>query len=388
MFVLETPGVAYADPWLQPFEERLRQLASGRRHVAYYYEQPNNSTFRYRAYNMVQALMAEGNGEIGASYFFQTDLARIDEIADLADVLVICRSCYNAAIAQLLSRFRARGKPVLFDVDDFVFNSEFTHLIMNIQSEPTQDNAAWVYWFHYLAGLGTTLRRCDGGIATNEYLANEMRKFSGLPVSVVPNFMNHEQLAMSEHVFEEKRRRRYEGDGSIVLGYFSGSPSHAHDFAIVEHALAALLEADERVRVMVVGYIDAGPVLARFGTRIIREPFRDYVNLQRLIGTVEFSLAPLQRNVFTDCKSPLKVFEAAAAGTLSIASPSWNYASIVQDEDNGYLARAHEWERKLRQALQNMARYETMAVRAREQAVQRFGVRGQRAAIERALGWA
>ena len=384
---LETAGVPYADPWLQPLDERLRMLARGKRRVAYYYESANNSTFRYRAYNMVQVLGADDEGHVGASYFFHADREHFGEIAAQADVLVICRSGYDDTVAALLAHFRARHRPVIFDIDDFVFDTEYAHLIMNTLAVPTHDSAAWPHWFHYLGSMGATLRQCDAGITTNEFLARRMAAFSGKPVAVVPNFMNREQLALSDQVFEEKQRRRFEGDGSIVLGYFSGSPSHTHDFAIVEPALAALLATDERLRVMVVGYIDAGPQLAQFGERIIREPFHDYVNLQRLVGTVDFSLAPLQRNVFTDCKSPLKVFEASAAGTLSIASPSWNYADVVQDGENGYLARAHEWERKIRHAIDHLPRYGAMAERARDEAVQRFAWQGQRAAIERALGW-
>jgi glycosyltransferase involved in cell wall biosynthesis len=387
MHALETAGVAYADPWLQPLDERLRMLARGQRRVAYYYEAANNSTFRYRAYNMVQVLGAEAGEQVGASYFFHTDREHFAEIAAQADVLVICRSGYDDTVAALLAHFRARHRPVIFDVDDLVFDTEYVHLIMNTLAVPTHDSAAWPHWFHYLGSMGATLRQCDAGITTNDFLARRMAAFSGKPVAVVPNFMNREQLALSAQVYEEKRRRGFAGDGSIVLGYFSGSPSHTHDYAIVEPALAALLAADERVRVMVVGYIDAGPQLAPFNDRIIRQPFHDYVNLQRLVGTVEFSLAPLQRNAFTDGKSPLKVFEASAVGTLSIASPSWNYADVVQDGENGYLARAHEWERRLRHAIGNLPRYAAMAERAHDEALRRFSWQHQRAAIERALGW-
>ena len=70
---------------------------------------------------------------------------------------------------------------------------------------------------------------------------------SGKPVRIVPNFMNREQLALSDRVYEEKRERQFNGDGPIVVGYFSGSPSHNLDFAIIESALVDLLEADERV---------------------------------------------------------------------------------------------------------------------------------------------
>lgn len=385
MLRINTPQRPYLDPWLQPLNERLRQLRAGRQRVAYYYESANNSTFRYRAYNMAQVLNAEPEGGVSASWFFHDDLHAVDSIADLADRLVICRSGYDHHVAQLMARFRARGKPVLFDCDDFVFNTDYTHLIIDTLGLDQANPRVWEDWFGMIGRMGQTLRLCDAGITTNPTLAREMSGFSGKPVAVVPNFMNQEQLSMSAAVFDEKAQARFEGDGRICLGYFSGSPSHRFDYAIVEPALATLLEEQPDLRVMLVGYIEPGPALARFGPRVIRQPFHDYVNLQRLISSVEFNLMPLQANAFTDCKSELKYFEAAAVGTLSIASPAPNHLACIEHERNGYIARAHQWTRTIRAALGNMGQYASMAAQARDHALGAYSFTGQRAAILQAL---
>ena len=47
-----------------------------------------------------------------------------------------------------------------------------------------------------------------------------------------------------------------------------------------------------------VGLLLAGEYLERFGARVRRFPFQDYVNLQRLVAAVEYNLMPLQYNVF------------------------------------------------------------------------------------------
>ena len=74
MLSLETiPAVVYTDPWVLPLTERLRMLAAGRTRVAYFYERADNSTFRYRIYNMVQVINSANLG-ISASYFFLDDL--------------------------------------------------------------------------------------------------------------------------------------------------------------------------------------------------------------------------------------------------------------------------------------------------------------------------
>jgi glycosyltransferase involved in cell wall biosynthesis len=377
--------VGFRDPWNQPLQDRMRALARGRRRVAYFYELADNSTFRYRAYNMANVLNAEGD-DVSAAYFFLDDLHRLDEIADLATLLVICRVRYDHRVARLVERFRLRGKRVLFDIDDYVFDTDKVHLVVNTLDLKVDDPLIWHDWFSYNSRLGATLKLCDAAITTTACLADRIREFAGIPVSVVPNFMNPEQLALSDRVYEAKAQQEPGSDGYIHLGYFSGSPSHNRDFALVAPALEAALEDDPRLAVVVVGYIEAGPGLTRFGKRVTRFPFHDYVNLQRLIGSVEFNLMPLQTNSFTDCKSELKYFEAAAVGTQSIASPTYTYRRAIRHADNGYLAQAHQWFEVIRQAVADIGQYRAMAERSRADALAKFAWFNQRASILGALG--
>lgn len=385
MFKVNLPPVPYSDPWDLPLPERMKVLASGKRRVAYFYEEPNNSTFRYRAYNMAQVLNADKSGEVSASFFFLKDWARIDEILDLVDILVICRSRYGHRINQLVLKIRLRGRRVLFDIDDLVFDTNYAHLIMNTLDEDLSDAERWDYWFSYIGRLGATLRMCDGAITTNNYLAQKIIAFSGLPVNVIRNFMNKEQMEYSDALFQHKRALKFARNEKIHLGYFSGSPSHKLDYAIIVPAIAALLEKDPRIELMIVGYIEAGPALIKFGDRVKRQPFHDYVNLQRLISTVEFNLMPLQSNDFTNCKSELKYFEAAVVGAMSIASPSHTYAGAIQDGENGYLAQAQEWLSAIERAVDDHSRWQALIENAREDSRSTYAWFNQREAILAAL---
>jgi glycosyltransferase involved in cell wall biosynthesis len=370
---------------MQALQGRLRTLARGKRRVAYFYEAPDNSTFRYRVYNMAQVLN-HGAGDVSAAYFFLGDLHRLDEIADLADMLVICRTRYDHQVNHLIDAFRIRHKKVLYDTDDLVFNLEYVHLLIKTLDVDVNDQQLWNHWFSYLGRLGATLKLCDGAITTNDYLARQIQEFSDVPVSIVPNFINQEQLELSDRIYEAKQGLAPTANKHIHFGYFSGSPSHNRDFALVATALEAALEQDERLAVVVVGYIDAGPGLKRFGERVTRFPFTDYVNLQRLIGSVEFNLMPLQHNVFTHSKSELKYFEAAVVGTQSIASPTYTYERAIRHGDNGYLAQAHQWLSIIGQALREIDQYPAMAQRSRADAREKYAWFNQRACILAALG--
>lgn len=387
MFSANIPAVPYSDPWVIPLHERIRLLARGTYRVAYFYEVANNSTFRYRTYNMVQALNEGEQSDVSASYFFLDDLHRIDEIADLADRLVICRSRYCHRLNQLVTKFRVRGKHVLFDIDDLVFDTRYAHLIVNTLDQDVDNQEIWDYWFSYLSRMGEALRWCDGAVTTNDYLAARIAEFSGLPVNVVPNFINREQLELSDKLFHSKEASGFARNDKICLGYFSGSPSHALDYEIITSALEEVLDNDPRVELMVVGYIEAGPTLSRFGSRIKYQPFQDYVNLQRLIGSVELNLMPLQSNIFTHCKSELKYFEAAIVGTLSIASPSHTYAAAIRDGENGYIAQAHQWASVIQRAIENIDAYPEMAASAYADARSKYAWFNQRERILNALGF-
>ncbi|EUC14701.1 glycosyltransferase family 1 protein [Paraburkholderia hospita] len=388
MFKVDVSPVAYADPWDISLHERMRMLASGKRRVAYFYEAPNNSTFRYRAYNMAQVLNDDKNRDISASFFFLQDWARIDEIADLADVLVICRSRYCNRLNQLVMKFRLLGKRILFDIDDFVFDTSYAHLIMNTLDEDVEDAGRWDYWFSYIGRLGAALKMCDGAITTNHYLAEKIATFSGLQVGVVPNFMNKEQLDYSDALFKHKQASAFARDDKIHLGYFSGSPSHKLDYAIIVPALEVLLAANPQIELTVVGYIDAGANLSKFGDRVKRQPFHDYVNLQRVISRVEFNLMPLQANAFTNSKSELKYFEAAVVGAISVASPSYTYAGAIRDGENGYLAQAHEWLSVIERVIASSSKWTSLIEAARDDARSKYGWFNQREVIVKALGLA
>lgn len=387
MFVATVPALPYADPWQAPLQNRLQMLANGERRVAYYAEEPNTSTFRYRAYNMAQVLNSQAGNRYAASWFFRPDLGSEREIAARADMLVVCRSGYEHRLVRLMDLFSRLGKPVLFDIDDLVFDTRYVHLLISALGLNKDDPRVWDDWFGLAARMGATLSRCDGAITTNDVLAGHLREISGRPVAVVPNFMNREQLDISDRLWAAKEASGFAVDGHPTLGYFSGTPSHQLDYAIAEPAIARLMERQSALRLMLVGFIAPGPALGRFSDRILRLPFTDWVNLQRAIATVEVNLMPLQASAFADCKSPLKYFEAAAVGTVSVASPTANHVASIIDGHNGRLARSPEWERQIESVLQGGPACAAMATNARADALSRHSWAQQFPALQRALGW-
>jgi glycosyltransferase involved in cell wall biosynthesis len=384
-----TSPIAYSDPWIASFEERVAALTAGERRIAYFQEGPNTSTFRYRVFNMIEALAAVPNSEISASWFTFDDLGRMEKFIDRADALVICRTRYTAAVNRMVARAKARGLPVLFDIDDLMFDPDYVHLVIDTLDQDLEVLEHWDHWFAEVGRLGATLRLCDGAIVTNQFLAERVTNYAPwIQPRVVPNFLNRSQSALSRRLFEAKRSSGFARNGKQCVGYFSGTPSHNRDFEIVAGALDQLLDDDPRLMVRVVGFLEPKGALFRHWDSVELYPLQDFLNLQRLIAEVEVNLVPVQDNVFTNCKSELKYFEAAIVGTISVASPIFTFRAAIRDGENGYLASAHEWEAKIRAVLEMAAdpdRYAAMAERAFHHVEKTYGCDQQAVAIEAAV---
>lgn len=371
------PPLTYKDPWDLSFEERLAVLCSRERRIAYFYEKPDTSTFRYRVFNMVEALNSAPHLGISASWFSLEDFSRLNRFIDPADALVICRTRFGPVVDNVLARARIRRIPVLFDIDDLVFDESYLSLIMESLAQDRELENVWDCWFALTGRLGATLRRCDGAITTNQYLSDRIAAFvPGMSPRIVPNFLNRVQQDRSRAIWEAKLRSNFERDNRIHIGYFSGTPTHNRDFEVACSALAKIMDQYPQTVLRAVGFLDPGKVLSRRRDRIEVFPLQNFLNLQNLIGQVEINIAPLQNNEFTNCKSELKYFESAIVGTLTIASPTYAFKNLVRDGENGFLSGAQEWELKLRLALDTIKepkQYAGIVERAYSHAVGAYG---------------
>ena len=377
MFLHIPPALDYVDPWLTSFDDRFRQMVAQTRRIAYFYERPDTSTFRYRVFNPGQTLAANPDGGVSGAWFDHRDLIADDSFIDAADALVICRARYNAGIARMVARARARGVPVLFDCDDLVFDVERLHMLMDSLNLNQSSEVVWDDWFAKVSRVGVTMRLCDTFITTNQYLAGRGTEYEPrLRTAIVPNYLNRVQQELSQCYHRTKQESGWARDGRIHVGYFSGSPTHARDFAIVAPALCRLLGRDPRVVLRVVGFLDPDQELMRFRDRIEFYPLQDFLNLQRLIAEVEINVAPLQYNTFTNCKSELKYFEAAICGTLTLATPIFSFQNSITHGKTGFLVPSHAWDLALEEALtlvEDKSRYETIATAASNQVQAAFG---------------
>lgn len=340
------------DLWDSSMAERLGTMLDGKHRVAFVYRTPDTSTFRYRVANTVDALNHVPSARLRAGWFCDDELRALTRVVPELDVIVVARYPYGAALRELIQKAEAHDVPLVFDCDDLVFDVGFAELVMSSLGKDQDVNAEWDVWFAYMGRLNASLAACRGATTTNCLLASRLAAYVEHGAAVVPNVMNRTQQAYSRELLDAKVATGFRRTGPVTIGYFSGTPSHVRDFAVASTSLARLLDEDDDVSVRIVGYLDDLGALEPHRERVEFQKFMHYVELQRSIAEVEVNIAPLAHTAFNICKSDLKFFEAAAVGTWTVASHTPSLDDAIDDGVTGRLARAHEWDAALREAVE------------------------------------
>jgi glycosyltransferase involved in cell wall biosynthesis len=325
--------------------ERAPARAAGPRHAAVLFVSgcPGDAK-RYRCDHARERLEALG---IACEVALHGQIELAEQVPSFA-VIVLHRVPYGPDVEALLRAARRARKPVVFDTDDWVFDVAAMDHVAAL-ADMTPDERA--LYREGLTRYRTTLSRCDGVLVSTEPL--RARAAELVPnAHVVPNVASREMVLLSRAARERRRATAAErrARGELVLGYFSGTPTHRRDFAEAVPAIAELLDADPRARLTLVGHIDVPPQLVHHADRITRLPLVPWQQLPGLMADVDVNLAPLEPdNGFTECKSAIKHLEAALVGVPTVASPLPDFARVVADGENGLLARTGaEWRDALR----------------------------------------
>ncbi len=335
-------------PWELSLSQRLRMLRQKSRRVAYFYDAPNTSSFRYRGYNMAETINRYID-DVSASWFFASDRQTLLQVAREVEVLVVCRSQFSAELAQLVALARSFGARIIYDTDDLIFDEAYTQTVVQAVDTYNTKNrssieATWNHWFATIARHGAAMQLADATMTTNSHLANLAQSYHNVPTYIVPNFMGFDQVEFSQRLVRRKDLLNNQRDGFTDIGYFSGTSTHNKDFAIPASAIARLMRKNPKVRLRLVGFMNVAKTpLAGLEDRILRSPLVSYLELQHLIAKTEINVAPLQVNIFTNCKSELKYFDAGAVRIPTLASPTHTFVNAITSGQNGRIVPEDSW---------------------------------------------
>lgn len=337
------------EPWNIPTASRYSAFRNaklqGKKCALYIYEQADTSTFRYRAYNVMQ--YTEQSESWCAQYFFaKTEQDEIKRLIAECDLLIIVRLRWTHFVEEIITRAHLLGKKVLFDADDLIFDTDYLSLVTNTLNVDFRTNVAseinYDFWFAMIGRQQLTASKTDGFITTNPYLGQKFTDKFGKPYAIIRNTLNKEQLEASTWYSSHSDRSNPE---QFTIGYFSGTPSHINDFLMVAPELRDFLLDYPDSHLRVVGFMDFPEFMRDLLAegRVSFIPLVDFVELQHLTANVDVSIVPLVVNSFTNCKSELKYFEAAIVDTITIASPNYTYINAIKHGETGFLCQSGEW---------------------------------------------
>ena len=329
----------------------------------------DGDTRRYRCTHHQEQLISQG---------VETELRESDDPQLMVDALdydifVLHRVPYSQLIGIVIDIAHLRGKPVVFETDDLVFDPEFYAQIGFVDTLSAEDARRYR---NALKRLAETFQQCDCVLTTTQFLADEARR-QGKPAYIHRNVPSGEMVSIWEQAFSAQRQQLEQGKGSdrpVVIGYISGTGSHNRDFQVIAEPLTWALETYPSVWLHVTGHLVLGPEFSPFQTRIRRTPYVTWREVPYLIAQIDINLAPLEEdNPFCQSKSEIKFVEAALVGVPTIASRVDAYEFAIADGEDGLLATSsEEWKDALQTLLDNPERRREIGEAARRTAYERY----------------
>lgn len=333
-------------PWSIDLEARISELKtakkSGKKIAAIIYSDKDlYSSFRYRAYNMYESTKNYSK-KWQLIFFFENELTELKKQLKNVDLLIFGRlERWQLQYDDLAITARNYGAKIAFDLDDCICGTKYIRNMFNVVAPDTVDQD---YWINKSAHMEMISQLADGFIATNEYLGKILSdSHDKKPYHVIPNFLNQVQIKASEEILSRDHTKTE--SNIFTIGYFSGSHTHATDFEVIYPELIQLLENHPNFKLKIVGMLPlphSAEALVKNG-QIEFIKLVDFLTLQRLLASVDVNIAPLADNVFTNCKSELKFFEAALMKTPTIASPTFIFKKAIKNNKTGLLCRPGEW---------------------------------------------
>jgi len=240
-------------------------------------------------------------------------------------------------------------KPILLDMDDFI------NLPHSSAANPI------VKFLRYPKKIEQVIRLSNHVIVVTPFLADYVRPFNP-HVSVIPPTINTDLY--------QSKWSRANGTQPVCIGW-SGSYTTAPYLKLLHHVLLTL-QKKYVLRIKVVG---APPHFSLPGVNLELIPWRresEVFHLQEM----DIGLYPLPNDPWIRGKGGLKALQYMGVGVPPVCSSVGVNPQIIQDGENGFLARDdEEWVGKISRLIEDEGLRRQMGERAREDVERLYSVR-------------
>lgn len=352
------------------FSTRYHQLLnSKKKNIIYIKDVFDNSTFRYRTYNVMEAM--ENNSKYFVTCFLVSELYSIYKLLSKIDLIILQRAKWSFELESFIRIVKEKKIPIVYDMDDLIYHTKYVPKYLNSIGDYrdfTVDS-----FFALSKRYELIASSSDGFIATTNDLKQHLECDFNKPVWLMPNFLNKEQEEESRKICLLKEKN-YKKD-KFVIGYFSGSNSHQRDLEIVESAIIKLMDKYPDIYLKIVGYMSLSKEFEKLKKdgRILIDKFVPFQELQYKIGEVDLNIIPLQNHEFNHCKSELKYFEASIVDVVSCATDNNVYHNIIEDGKDGFLCTEMDWYDKIEYVYLNYDKMKNVIKSAKNKCYQLYG---------------
>ena len=347
---------------------------SKKKNVIYIKDVFDNSTFRYRTYNVMESI--KDSDKYHVSCFLVKELYSIYNLIDKLDLVILQRAKWSFELESFIRVLKQNKKIIIYDMDDMIYNTKYVPFYLNSIGDYREFSIdaffALAKRYELIASIS------DGFIVTTDALARNIKNDFDKKVWILPNFLNEEQEAESEEIVKLKKKSYVED--KFVIGYFSGSNSHQRDLEIVESAIVRLMNKYDDIYLKIVGFMNLSENFEKLKKkgRIIFEKFVPYEELQYKIGSVDLNIIPLQKHEFNNCKSELKYFEASIVDVVSCATDNEVYSNIIEDGKDGFLCSEMDWYEKIEYIYLNKDKMVEVRKNAKDKCYKIYGNKNQK----------
>ena len=296
---------------------------------------------RYRVEHQMEQL--ESNG-MSTDQIFYEQLSL--DLEKYYRGFVFFRCPITGTVKEFIEKAKYNNKTVFFDIDDLVFDKEYTKTIKYLDS---MNKDELELYYDGVKRMGDTLKLCDYATTTTEPLAKELKKYVK-EVYVNRNVASERMCELSMNAIDEVKK----DEEKVILGYLSGSITHNPDFELILPAITKIMDKYNNVYLRVVGILDIPKSLEKYEDRILKTPFINWEELPKIIASIDINLAPLEESLFNEAKSENKWTEASLVKTVTIASNVGAF-KVINNNVDGILVNNNEkdWYEKLEKLIED-----------------------------------
>ena len=169
------------------FSTRYYQLLnSKKKNVIYIKDVFDNSTFRYRTYNVMEAM--KNNSKYFITCFLVKELYSIYELVSKIDLIILQRAKWSFELESFIRIIKQNKIPVIYDMDDLIYHTKYVPKYLNSVGdyrEATIDSFfALAKRYELIASIS------DGFIVTTKKLKERIANDFNKPVWLLSNFLN------------------------------------------------------------------------------------------------------------------------------------------------------------------------------------------------------